>query len=364
MRKWSCKRLADLDEQLAQHRRYADWRFYKGTEFADLVESLAGRRAAECFATAGLPPQPDPRQRTAPCPAPRQISPCTMRSSNRGKRSWGWHSPRGAIFTHGSEFNITGKRYHIVSYAVDPKTGKLDYDEIMRQAKAHHPKMIIGGFTSYPWQPDWAAFRKIADEVGAILLADIAHTAGMVIGGVYPNPIGHAHVITFTTHKTLCGPRGAIILSTDPKIAAQLVNAIFPGEQGGPHVNKFAAIAVALKIAQSPEFNDLQRRIVDNAAFLADALVKEGLTLAYGGTDTHLLVVDLKALESKDRSLVVSGRDRGSPARFLVGIVCNKNTTTRRSLRGRRPRDSPWQPLGHTARDGQGGDDDPRARHR
>jgi len=323
MRTWSCEQLADLDEQLAQHRRYADWRFYKGTEFADLVESLAGRRAAECFATPEFPPQR----------IHANVQPLSGAAANLavydafvqpGETVMGMALTEGGHLTHGSEFNITGKRYHIVSYAVDPKTGKLDYDEIMRQAKAHHPKMIIGGFTSYPWQPDWAAFRKIADEVGAILLADIAHTAGMVIGGVYPNPIGHAHVITFTTHKTLCGPRGAIILSTDPKIAAQLDNAIFPGEQGGPHVNKFAAIAVALKIAQSPEFNDLQRRIVDNAAFLADALVKEGLTLAYGGTDTHLLVVDLKALESKT-GFVMMG-EIAARLLDLVGIVCNKNT--------------------------------------
>jgi len=323
MRTWSCQRLADLDEQLAQHRRYADWRFYKGTEFADLVESLAGRRAKECFATPEFPPE---RIHANVQPLSGAMANLAVYDAfvQPGETVMGMALTEGGHLTHGSEFNVTGKRYRIVSYAVDPKTGKLDYEEIMRQAKAHRPKMIIGGFTSYPWQPDWKAFRKIADEVGAILLADIAHTAGMVIGGVYPNPIGHAHVVTFTTHKTLCGPRGAIILSTDPKIAAQIDNAIFPGEQGGPHVNKFAAIAVALKIAQSEKFNDLQRRIVDNAAGLADALVKEGLTLAYGGTNTHLLLVDLRALESKT-GFVMMG-EIASRLLDLVGIVCNKNT--------------------------------------
>jgi len=323
MRATSPERLADLDEQLAHHRRYADWRFYKGTEFADLVESLAGRRAAECFAT------PD-------YPADRiyaNVQPLSGAAANLaiyeafvdpGDTVMGMDLTEGGHLTHGSQFNITGKRYNIVSYAVDRKTSRLDYDAIMQLAKTHRPRMIIGGFTSYPWQPDWGTFREISDEAGAILLADIAHTAGMVIGGVYPNPVGHAHVISFTTHKTLCGPRGAVILSTNPEIANQLDNAIFPGEQGGPHVNKFAAIAVALKIAQSPEFKALQQKIVENAVHLADALKKEGLTLAYGGTNTHLLVIDLRTLES-NTGFVMLG-EIASRILDLVGIVCNKNT--------------------------------------
>lgn len=323
MRKTSPDELADLDMQLAAHRRYADWRFYKGTEMADLVESLAGRRAAECFAT---PQWPSERIYA-------NVQPLSGAAANLaiyeafvepGDTVMGMDLTEGGHLTHGSQFNITGKRYNIISYAANRKTGKLDYDVMMELALKYRPKMIIGGFTSYPWQPDWQAYREIADAVGAILLADVAHTAGMIVGGVYPNPIGIADVVSFTTHKTLCGPRGAVILSTDPQIAARIDTAIFPGEQGGPHVNKFAAIAVALKLAQRDEFVDLQRRIVENAKYLADALVNEGLTLAYGGTNTHLLLVDLKEIETNTGFTMMG--EIASRVLDLVGIVCNKNT--------------------------------------
>ncbi len=315
--------LGDLEYQLAGHRRYADWRFYKGTEFADLVESLAGRRAAECFATPDYPPSR----------IYANVQPLSGAAANLavyeafvepGDTVMGMALTEGGHLTHGSEFNITGKRYRIVSYSSDPATGKLDYDKIMSLAKEHRPKMIIAGFTSFPWRPDWKKFREIADEVGAVLCADIAHTAGMVIAGAYPNPIGYADVVVFTTHKTLCGPRGAVILSTDPKVAARIDSAIFPGEQGGPHVNKFAAIAAALKIARTDEFKSLQHRIVENAAHLARALREEDLTLAYGGTDTHLLLVDLRAVES-DTGYTMLG-EIAARILDLVGIVCNKNT--------------------------------------
>jgi len=323
MRRCSPDQLARLDEQMASHRRYADWRFYKGTEYADLVESLAGRRAAACFATADYP-----AERILA-----NVQPLSGAAANLavyealvepGDTVMGMDLTEGGHLTHGSEFNITGKRYRIVSYAADRSTGKLDYDAILRLAKARRPRMIIGGFTSFPWQPDWMRFREIADEVGAILLADVAHTAGMIVGGVYPNPIGIADVVTFTTHKTLCGPRGAVILSTNPEIAARIDNAVFPGEQGGPHVNKFAAIAVALEFGGRPEFADLQRRIVENAAHLAAALRDEGLTLAYGGTDTHLLVIDLRPLRSETGFTMMG--EIASRVLDLVGIVCNKNT--------------------------------------
>ena len=323
MMQLSPDRLGDIDEQLASYRRYANRRFYKGAEIADLVESLAGRRAAECFAT------PE-------CPADRihaNVQALSGAAANLavydafvepGETVMGMALTEGGHLTHGSEFNVTGKRYRIVSYAVNPATGRLDYEEMRRLAELHRPKMIIGGFTSYPWQPDWAKFREIANAVGAILLADVAHTAGLIIGGVYPNPIGHAHVISFTTHKTLCGPRGAVILSTSPEFAARINTSIFPGHQGGPHVNKFAALAVALKLAQKEEFADLQKRIVDNAAHLAKALQAKGLTLAYGGTNTHLLLVDLRALPS-DTGFVMMG-EIASRLLDLAGIVCNKNT--------------------------------------
>jgi glycine hydroxymethyltransferase len=315
--------LADLDAQLASYRRYADRRFYKGTEIADLVESLAARRATECFSTADYP-----AERIFA-----NVQPLSGAAANLavydafvepGETVMGMALTEGGHLTHGSEFNITGRRYRIVSYAVDRDTGKLDYDKILALALEHRPRMIIGGFTSYPWQPDWARFREIADAVGAILLADVAHTAGLIVGGVYPNPIGQAHVVSFTTHKTLCGGRGAVILSTDPAIAARIDTAIFPGQQGGPHVNKFAALAVALKLAQEPSFAALQRRIVENAGHLARALSENGLTIAYGGTNTHLLLVDLREIET-DTGFVMMG-EIASRILDLAGLVCNKNT--------------------------------------
>ena len=315
--------LADLDFQLASYRRYADRRFYKGTELADIVESLAARRAAECFATADVPAEK----------IYANVQPLSGAAANLaiydafvepGETVMGMALTEGGHLTHGSQFNVTGKRYRIVSYAVDRKTGKLDYDQMMQLALEHRPKMIIGGFTSYPWQPDWKRFREIADAVGAILLADVAHTAGLIVGGVYPNPIGIADVVSFTTHKTLCGPRGAVILSTDPVIASTIDTSIFPGQQGGPHVNKYAALAAALKLAQEPAFAERQRRVVENAAALADALEAEGLTVAYGGTDTHLLLVDLRAIEN-ETGFVMMG-EVASRILDLVGIVCNKNT--------------------------------------
>jgi len=209
MMRISGDRLADLDEQLASYRRYADRRFYKGAEFADLVESLAARRASEAFATDAFPAD---RIRANVQPLSGAAANLALYDAfvSPGETVMGMALTEGGHLTHGSEFNITGKRYRIVSYSVDPKTGKLDYDCIRQLAEEHRPKLIIGGFTSYPWQPDWEAFREIADAVDAVLLADVAHTAGLIVGGVYPNPIGIADVVSFTTHKTLCGPRGAV----------------------------------------------------------------------------------------------------------------------------------------------------------
>ncbi len=323
MRRSTEDELSNIDAQLASHRRYADWRFYKGTDLANLMESLAGRRAAECFATPDIPAD----QIFA------NVQPISGAAANLavyeafvkpGETVMGLDLTEGGHLTHGSQFNITGKRYNIVSYATDPATGRLDYDRIREMAREFRPKMIIAGFTSYPWQPDWKQFRSIADEVGAILLADVAHVAGMIIGGVYPNPIGYADVIAFTTHKTLCGGRGAVILSTDPAIASRIDSSVFPGQQGGPHVNKFAAHAVAFKTAQSDAFRQLQHQIVENASALASALVDNGLTLAYGGTNTHLLLVDLRPLAT-DTGFPVMG-EIASRVLDLAGIVCNKNT--------------------------------------
>ncbi|MGD2206180.1 MAG: glycine cleavage system aminomethyltransferase GcvT, partial [Anaerolineae bacterium] len=231
---------------------------------------------------------------------------------------------QGGHLTHGSEFNFSGKRYHVISYGVSKVTGKLDYDEIRDLAREHKPKMIIAGYTSYPWAPDWEAFRSIADEVGAVLLADISHPAGMVIAGAFPSPVGIADVITFTTHKTLCGPRGAVIMTTDADLANEIDLAVFPGEQGGPHTQKFAAMSVAFKIAQTEPFKRLQWQIKENAAALAEGLQKRGSKLAYGGTDSHFCMLDLNGVETNTGFPL-----RGEPAvriLDLAGIVANKNT--------------------------------------
>jgi glycine cleavage system T protein len=315
--------LHDLEWQLVNYRRYADRRFYKGCEFVHEIEMLAKRRAAQCFATPA-------------CPAENiyvNVQPLSGAAANNavyeaflepGDLLMGMSLPHGGHLTHGSELNRSGKTYRVAAYGVDPETERLNYDEIRRLAREYEPRLIVAGFTSYPWAPDWQRFREIADEVGAVLLADIAHPAGLVVAGQYPNPVGIADVVTFTTHKTLCGPRGAVIITTTPARAQRIDSAVFPGEQGGPHVNKIAAMAVAFQFARTEAFRQLQAQIVENARVLAQALEKLGTRVCYGGTDTHLLVVDLRAV----------GRPTGYPllgeiaARILdlAGLVVNKNT--------------------------------------
>jgi len=231
----------------------------------------------------------------------------------------------GGHLTHGSRFNISGKTYRVCSYGVDEKTRRLNYARIRAQALEWRPRLIIGGASSYPWDFDWKALRGIADAVGAFLLADVAHLAGLIAAGVLANPLPHAHVVTFTTHKTLCGPRGAVILSSDPDIARRLDEAVFPGLQGGPHVNSIAAIGRLFEVIQEdPDgFRAFERRIVENARFFADCLVEQGLALEYGGTNTHMLLVDLKRLPV-DGEAPLDG-ETASRLLELGGIVCNKN---------------------------------------
>ncbi|MGQ9492740.1 MAG: glycine cleavage system aminomethyltransferase GcvT [Anaerolineae bacterium] len=309
--------------QLAYYRRYSDRRFYKGVEYADVIETLAQRRCAQCFATEEVPAES----------IYVNVQPLSGAAANLavyqtflrpGDTLMGMNLFQGGHLTHGSEFNLSGRLYKVVSYNVDRNTERLNYDTIRALAREYRPKIIVAGYTSYPWAPDWAKFRAIADEVGALLMADIAHTAGMAAVGAYPTPIGYADVITFTTHKTICGPRGAVIMTTDEEKAQMIDAAVFPGEQGGPHVNKFAAMAVAFKIAQTEKFRRLQYAIVENAKAFADSLAKQGLKLAYGGTDTHLLVVDLRGIKTKTGYPL-----RGEIAARILdlcGIVVNKNT--------------------------------------
>jgi len=323
--------ILDFEVQLASYRRHSDLRYYKGVEYVDVLESLARRRAAEVFAT----PEVSPEEIWA------NVQPLSGSPANNavydalvppGSTVMGMDLLHGGHLTHGSPANRSGKLYNIVSYGIDPVTERLDYDAIAALAREHKPKMIIAGFTSYPWMPDWARFRQIADEVGAYLMADIAHIAGMVAAGIVPSPVGHAHVVSFTTHKSLYGPRGACILTTDIKLAEKVDAAVFPGEQGGPHVNAMAGMAVAFKLARTPEFRQLQQQVVDNATLLAAELQRRGLRIPYGGTDTHMLLVDCKSVRA-DWGVSPDGK-RGTPlmgdiaARVLdlAGIVLNRNT--------------------------------------
>ena len=315
--------LLQFDHELAQYRRYADRRFYKGVEYADLIECLAQRRVAECFAN----------ERVNASEIYVNVQPLSGSPANLsvysalldpGDTIMGLALPQGGHLTHGSPFNISGRRYNVVSYAASRATEKLDYDQIMELALEHRPRIIVAGYTSYSWAPDWHKFREIADACGALLMADIAHTAGLAIAGAYPNPVGIADVTTLTTHKTFFGPRGAVIMTTDEDMAGLIDNAVFPGRQGGPHVHKFAAVAVAAKLAQTDEFKRLQHRIVENCVALADGLQKRGLKLAYGGTNTHLLVIDLNPLKSA-RGFPLKG-EIAARILDLAGIVINKNT--------------------------------------
>jgi len=309
--------------QLAHYRRYADRRFYKGVEFADFVETLAQRRAAQCFASPEFPAE-DIFVNVQPLSGAAANLAVYQTFLQPGDTLMGMNLFQGGHLTHGSEFNLSGQLYNVASYNVDPQTERLDYDAIMALANEHRPKIIVAGYTSYPWAPDWVKFREIADQVGALLMADIAHTAGMASAGAFPTPIGYADIITFTTHKTICGPRGAVIMTTNEDKAQLIDAAVFPGEQGGPHVNKFAAMAVAFKIAQTDRFRRLQHDIVKNAKAFADSLTKRNLKLAYGGTDTHLLLVDLCSIDTKT-GFPLRG-EMAARILDLCGIVVNKNT--------------------------------------
>lgn len=315
--------LQEITPHLTAYRRYANRRYYKGTNYIDLIETLAERRCAELFASDEIAPEEIfvNIQPLSGAPANLAVYQTLLKQNDTimGMNLFG-----GGHLTHGSTVNISGQWYNAVSYTVDPDTQKLDYEIIRQLAQQYRPRLIIAGFTSYPWAPDWLAFRKIADEVGAYLLADIAHTAGLIAGGVHPNPVGIAHVTTLTANKTLCGPRGAAILTTNQQLAKRIQQAVFPGIQGAPHPNKFAAMAVTFHLAQTKGFRQLQQGIVDNAQALAMALQHLGIPLAYGGTDTHLLVIDLKELASESEFVLW-----GEPvARIfeLAGLVVNKNS--------------------------------------
>ena len=242
---------------------------------------------------------------------------------NLGDTVMGLNLLHGGHLSHGSSVNRQGKWFKAVHYTVD-ENEKLDYDKIRAQALETKPKLIIAGYSSYSWVPDWKKFREIADEVGAYFLADISHIGGLVAAGVVPSPIGIAHVVMSTTHKSLDGPRGAVLLTTDAAIAKKIDKAVFPGEQGGPHVNVFAALALTFKLAQTKQFKKLQAQTIKNAQAMADQFKKRGLRVPFGGTDSHLVNVDTTTIKSPE-GIALSG-DQAARILDIVGIVVNRNT--------------------------------------
>jgi glycine hydroxymethyltransferase len=314
--------ILDYPARLGDYRRNSDPRYYKGVEYADVVEALARRRAAESFAANGFSADQIyvNVQALSGAPANNAVYQALV---NIGDTIMGLNLLHGGHLSHGSSVNRSGKYYKAVHYTVD-ENERLDYEKIHEQALEARPKIIIAGYSSYPWIPDWKKFRAIADEAGAYLLADISHIGGLVAAGVVPSPVGIAHVVMSTTHKSLDGPRGAVILTTDPAIAKKIDSAVFPGEQGGPHVNVFAALALAFKLAQTRQFRKLQEQTIDNAKAMADQFKKRGLRVPFGGTNSHLVNVDTTTIQSPE-GVALSG-DQAARILDIVGIVVNRNT--------------------------------------
>ena len=288
---------------------YPGKRYYGGCEVVDQIEDLARERAKKLFGAEHANVQPNSGSQANQAVFFAALKP--------GDTVLGMDLSHGGHLTHGSPVNMSGKNYHVVSYGVDPETETLDYEKVRALAIEHQPKMIIAGASNYSRSIDFAKFREIADEVGAYLMVDMAHIAGLVAAGLHPNPIPYAHFVTTTTHKTLRGPRGGLILC-DEEHAKMVDKAIFPGIQGGPLMHVIAAKAVCFKEALEPEFKGYQEQIIKNAQALANGLMAKGLRIVSGGTDNHVMSLDV-------RSMNVTGKE----AEHLldeVGITCNKNT--------------------------------------
>lgn len=287
---------------------YPGKRYYGGCENADVVERIAIERAKELFGAEHANAQPHAGSQANMAAYFAFLKP--------GDTILAMELAHGGHLTHGSPVNFSGTLYKSCAYGVDPETELLDYDEIQRLANECQPKAIMTGATVYPRYIDFAQFRKIADSVGAVLIADIAHTAGLVAAGEHPSPVPYCDAVTFTTHKTLRGPRSGMILCKEAHAKA-IDRAVFPGLQGGPLVHVVAAKAVCLKEAMQPSFKDYQKQVKSNARALADELAKRGLRLVSGGTDTHLMLADLTPLN-------ITGKV-AQEALDAVGIVANKN---------------------------------------
>ena len=267
---------------------YPGKRYYGGCQCVDVAENLAIERACKLFGAnfANVQPHSGAQANYA----------VYMALCQPGDTVLGMNLDHGGHLTHGSPVNFSGKYFKMVSYGVNEETGVIDYDEVERIAKECRPRMIIAGASAYPRVIDFKRFREIADEVGAYLWVDMAHIAGLVAAGLHPSPIPYAHVTSTTTHKTLRGPRGGMLLTNDEDLAKKLNSAIFPGSQGGPLMHVIAAKAVALGEALAPEFKTYQEQIVKNSAALAQGLMKRGMKLVSGGTDNHLSLIDLRDL--------------------------------------------------------------------
>ena len=267
---------------------YPGKRYYGGCQCVDIVENLAIERACQLFGAkfANVQPHSGAQANYA----------VYMALCQPGDTVLGMNLDHGGHLTHGSPVNYSGKYFNMVSYGVDENTGRIDYDALEQVAKQCKPKMIIAGASAYPRIIDFQRFRAIADEVGAYLWVDMAHIAGLVAAGLHPSPVPYAHVVSTTTHKTLRGPRGGMLLTNDEELAKKLNSAIFPGSQGGPLMHVIAAKAVALGEALKPEFQAYQQQVVKNAAALAQGLMKRGMKLVSGGTDNHLALIDLREM--------------------------------------------------------------------
>jgi len=263
-------------------------RYYGGCEFVDIVEDLARDRAKELFGCDAVNVQPHSGAQANMAVYFAAVEP--------GDTVLGMNLAHGGHLTHGSPVNFSGRLYNIVPYGVTEDTNLIDYEEVRRLAREHSPKLIVVGWSAYPRDIDFAKFREIADECGALLMADIAHPAGLVVAGLYSNPVPHCDFVTTTTHKTLRGPRGGMTMMKEEH-AKKVNSRVFPGTQGGPLMHVIAAKAVAFKEALQPEFNEYQKQIVKNSRKLGECLLETGFKLVSGGTDTHLVLLDLRETE-------------------------------------------------------------------
>ncbi len=288
---------------------YPGKRYYGGCQFVDIVETLAIDRAKELFGCEFANVQPNSGSQMNQAVFLALLQP--------GDTFMGLDLNSGGHLTHGSPVNMSGKWFNVVSYGVRQQDQLLDMEEVRQKAHASKPKLIVAGGTAYSRVWDWAEFRKIADEVGAYLMVDMAHIAGLVAGGQHPSPLPHAHVVTTTTHKSLRGPRGGMVLTNDAEIAKKINSAVFPGLQGGPLMHVIAAKAVAFGEALRPDFKDYAAQVVKNAQAMADELMKGGIDIVSGGTDNHLCLADL-------RPKGVTGKATEA-ALGRAHITCNKN---------------------------------------